>query len=65
MFVLVPSKDSLGLRVNALYLIAVLIGGVGYHIEDIKNRFGVESGAEIFLQVCFSAPRRFAVDGIY
>ncbi|KAI1642488.1 uncharacterized protein F4817DRAFT_320755 [Daldinia loculata] len=29
---------------------SVLIGGVGYHIEDIKNRFGVESGAEIFLQ---------------
>ncbi|KAI1654599.1 hypothetical protein F4813DRAFT_205764 [Daldinia decipiens] len=29
---------------------SVLIGGVGYHTDEIKNRFGVESGAEIFLQ---------------
>ncbi|KAI8960408.1 hypothetical protein F5Y11DRAFT_268582 [Daldinia sp. FL1419] len=29
---------------------SVLVGGVGYHVEEIKNRFGVESGAEIFLQ---------------
>ncbi|KAI2602567.1 hypothetical protein GGR54DRAFT_644910 [Hypoxylon sp. NC1633] len=29
---------------------SVLAGGVGFHVEDIKNRFGVESGAAVFVQ---------------
>ncbi|KAI1477278.1 hypothetical protein K445DRAFT_205806 [Daldinia sp. EC12] len=29
---------------------SVLVGGVGYHVDEIINRFGVESGAEVFLK---------------
>ncbi|KAI1409470.1 hypothetical protein F5Y13DRAFT_90739 [Hypoxylon sp. FL1857] len=29
---------------------SVLVGGVGFHVDDIKNRFGVKSGSTIFLK---------------
>ncbi|KAI0834518.1 hypothetical protein F5Y06DRAFT_278855 [Hypoxylon sp. FL0890] len=29
---------------------SVLVGGVGFHVDDIKNRFGVDSGTTIFLK---------------
>ncbi|KAI1465122.1 uncharacterized protein F4812DRAFT_461964 [Daldinia caldariorum] len=29
---------------------SVLVGGVGFHVDEIKNRFGIESGEEMFLK---------------
>ncbi|KAI1394875.1 hypothetical protein F4819DRAFT_229438 [Hypoxylon fuscum] len=29
---------------------SVIAGGVGFHIDDIKNRFGVDEGDQLFLQ---------------
>ncbi|KAI1456670.1 hypothetical protein F4805DRAFT_216056 [Annulohypoxylon moriforme] len=29
---------------------SVLVGGVGYHVQDIKNRFGIEDGSMLFLK---------------
>ncbi|KAI2470484.1 hypothetical protein F4781DRAFT_390340 [Annulohypoxylon bovei var. microspora] len=29
---------------------SVLVGGVGFHVQDIKTRFGIETGSELFLQ---------------
>ncbi|KAI1373050.1 hypothetical protein F4677DRAFT_462617 [Hypoxylon crocopeplum] len=29
---------------------SVLVGGVGFHVEEIKNRFGVASGSTLFIQ---------------
>lgn len=37
--------------VNHVFRTAVVVGGMGYHIDELKHRFGVDLPAEKFIKV--------------